>query len=399
MTTPKCLVPIAREPLLGRWIDALDAAGVDRILVTNSIPTTQFKRYLEHSQGRTRAALDCLQEEAPAGTATSMRQHSDRWQGARHVIIVYPDAYSDIDLGAMLVKHARRSLPVTLAIHETDDPHRCGIVELDGDRVVGFEEKPARPRTRLAFSGVLVVDGDHAHTLVAAPSVDIARDCIPRFIGRAGVHRIDGVHLDIGVPAALAAVQRIAAARSDTPRRPAAFFDRDGTLVRSVHRRGAPEALELLEGVADSVERLRAAGFAAVVVTNQGALGMGLLKVPQLQRIHWALWDMLAERGAQLDAVYHCPEPHRSASRLAIDHPDRKPGPGMLQRAARELWLDLSRSFMAGDMDSDVLAGRHAGCRFSFLVGGRSSQLAPAPDWSRVPSLDHIADLVARNAW
>ena len=89
----------------------------------------------------------------------------------------------------------------------------------------------------------------------------------------------------------------------------------------------------------------------------------------------------LAAEGATLDAIYYCPEAPAGDDRTVIEHGDRKPGPGMLLRAAEDLGLDLGASWMVGDMISDVLAGINAGCRGSILVRtGKGLTEAERPD-------------------
>lgn len=150
--------------------------------------------------------------------------------------------------------------------------------------------------------------------------------------------------------------------------RPAVFIDRDGTLIEHVHYLSNPEEVALLPGAAEAIIRLQAAGFACVIVTNQSAIGRGMLTVDRLGEIHNALADHLARDGARLDGVYYCPIEPKERNQRIIEHPDRKPGPGMLQQAARDLSLDLANSWMVGDSLSDVLAGRNAGCRGCILV-------------------------------
>jgi D-glycero-D-manno-heptose 1,7-bisphosphate phosphatase len=151
-------------------------------------------------------------------------------------------------------------------------------------------------------------------------------------------------------------------------RRPAVFLDRDGTIIQAVHYLADPALVRLLPGAAEALRRLRDAGYACVVVTNQSAIGRGMLTVEGYHAVHAELERQLAEAGAALDAAYFCPTVPASDDRAAIDDPDRKPGPGMLLRAAAEHGLDLARSWMVGDMVSDVLAGLNAGCRGAIFV-------------------------------
>jgi histidinol-phosphate phosphatase family protein len=150
--------------------------------------------------------------------------------------------------------------------------------------------------------------------------------------------------------------------------RPAVFLDRDGTLIESVPYLSDPSAVRLLPGAAEALVRLRASGFACVLVTNQSAIGRGLITVGRLGEIHDELNRQLATAGAALDAIYYCPEAPAIDDPTVVEHDDRKPGPGLLIRAARELGLDLGASYMIGDIISDVLAGINAGCRASILV-------------------------------
>lgn|GEM_PF-314078 len=151
-------------------------------------------------------------------------------------------------------------------------------------------------------------------------------------------------------------------------RRPAVFLDRDGTLIEQVHYLSDPKAVRVLPGIALALRRLREAGFANVVVTNQSAVGRGMFPEERLHVIHEEMNRQLAEEGAAIDAIYYCTHAPSVEDRTAIEHPDRKPAPGMLLRAAADLDLDLSASWMVGDMISDVLTGINAGCRGSVLV-------------------------------
>ncbi|MBL4701992.1 HAD family hydrolase [bacterium AH-315-I18] len=152
-------------------------------------------------------------------------------------------------------------------------------------------------------------------------------------------------------------------------KRPAIFLDRDGTIIKQVHHLVDPEFVELLPGAADAINLFRDAGYACVVITNQSVIGRGMLTEAGLKAINQRMFAQLAKQGAKLDGLYFCPiAPAKKGDRQAIEHPDRKPGPGMLLRAAMEMNLDLSRSWMIGDMASDVLAGKNAQCKGSVLL-------------------------------
>jgi D-glycero-D-manno-heptose 1,7-bisphosphate phosphatase len=144
--------------------------------------------------------------------------------------------------------------------------------------------------------------------------------------------------------------------------RPAVFLDRDGVINRAFTRAGIPHPparladLELLPNVVEALQELKAHGYRLVVVTNQPDVARGISSRELIEAINGHLKDELG-----LDAVFSCF--HDDADRCDC----RKPAPGMLLRAARELAIDLSASFMVGDRWRDVEAGRRAGCRTFFI--------------------------------
>lgn len=138
--------------------------------------------------------------------------------------------------------------------------------------------------------------------------------------------------------------------------RPAAFLDRDGVLNKRPPEHDyvrSSDGFSLLPGAAGALRRLADAGYTLVVVSNQRGVARGLVTWETLSEI-----EEIVRREAQVHvAFYYCPHELSDACDC------RKPAPGMLLRAARELGLDLSRSVMIGDAESDVDAGDAAGAR------------------------------------
>ena len=175
---------------------------------------------------------------------------------------------------------------------------------------------------------------------------------------------------------------------SRTRRRPAVFVDRDGTLNREVHYLRRVRDLRLIRGAAEGVRRLRQAGFAVVVVTNQSAVARGLLDLSGLEVIHRALRARLARQGALLDGVYACPH-----------HPDvtgacrcRKPAGGLVRRAVRDLGIDLHRSYVVGDSAADLGLAATVGAAGVLVLTGHGRRTARALDPAgSAPRADRIA--------
>ncbi len=173
--------------------------------------------------------------------------------------------------------------------------------------------------------------------------------------------------------------------------RSAAFLDRDGVLVRSLLRYGKPHAptcfedFEILPGSEKAVDLLRQAGFLLVLATNQPDVGNGLVSREEVERMNEAL-----DRALNLDAIKVCFHGQHEGCDC------RKPLPGMLLDAAREMSIDLNRSYMVGDRRSDVEAGHAAGCRTVFIDQGYDRPEKILPDFT-VGSVVEAAEVITRN--
>jgi D-glycero-D-manno-heptose 1,7-bisphosphate phosphatase len=144
----------------------------------------------------------------------------------------------------------------------------------------------------------------------------------------------------------------------------AVFLDRDRTIIEDPGYISDPGAVKLLPGADVAIKGLRQGGYLAVVVTNQSAIARGLITEETLERIHGEMRRQLAAGGAHLDALYYCPfHPEGTVEPFARDSDLRKPQPGMLLKAAKDLDIDLSASWMVGDSPRDIEAGQRAGCR------------------------------------
>lgn len=156
----------------------------------------------------------------------------------------------------------------------------------------------------------------------------------------------------------------------------AVFLDRDGTLIELVHHLVDPADVRLIAGAGNAVREMRAAGWKVVIVTNQSVIGRGKLTEAGLDRIHAEMTRQLADHGAEVDNIFFCPLAPTLDDPTVIEDEMRKPGPGMLRQAAREIGLDLSASWMVGDTVSDMLAGRNAGCRTILVRTGYGATFA-----------------------
>jgi D-glycero-D-manno-heptose 1,7-bisphosphate phosphatase len=144
----------------------------------------------------------------------------------------------------------------------------------------------------------------------------------------------------------------------------AVFLDRDNTVIEDPGYISDPKVVKLLPGVELALKSLSQCGYKLVVVTNQSGIARGLLTEQTLEMIHSELRRQLSDRGAHLDGIYYCPfHPEGTIEQYAKESDLRKPQPGMLLLAAKELDIDLSQSWMVGDSARDIEAGQRAGCK------------------------------------
>lgn len=181
--------------------------------------------------------------------------------------------------------------------------------------------------------------------------------------------------------------------------RPAVFLDRDNTLIANDGDLGDPHQVQLLDGVATGLRALHDAGYELVVVTNQAGVARGVFTEDDVDEVHQQI-DRLVEQATESSGLitrfYYCPyHPEAPLKSYRRDHPWRKPNPGMLIQASRDLDLDLARSWMIGDHDRDITAGRSAGCR-TVLLGAAASANGAAPTLTATSFAEAVQAVLSR---
>ncbi len=160
----------------------------------------------------------------------------------------------------------------------------------------------------------------------------------------------------------------------------ALFLDKDGTLVENVPYNVDPEQIRLAAGALEGLQLLHAAGYRLFVVSNQSGVARGLFPERSLGAVEARLRGLLGEAGLPLAGFYYCPHhPEGVVASYALDCACRKPRPGMILQAGREHGLDLTASWMVGDILDDIEAGRRAGCRTVLVDNGGETEWRMSP--------------------
>lgn len=397
---PKPMLPVGGRPLLDHIIDSLRAAGIRRfILIAGHLAEVITRHY--DSQDRPGCSIDICVEPEPHGTAGGLRSLADRLDEG--FIVAYGDVFIDFDIAQLIAAHRAEHPIATLLVRASDHPWDCDLVVADqSGRVLDFvRETATNERCRnVANAAVYVLSRRILEHIPTDRASDFVRDVFPAALRgneliRAHPLEESAFVKDMGTPERLEAVEeylreRDLARAARTQRKPVdtVFLDRDGVLNVDFQVIDRPERLELLPGAAEAVCLLNRHGIRCVVVTNQPLIARGLCTEETLARINDQLRAELSSAGGSLAGFFHCPH-----------HPDthhgegvrelrracrcRKPSPGLIFRAQRELQLNLGSAVMVGDRSSDVRAGRAAGLR-TVLVGPTDrrdiERCAGAPD-------------------
>ncbi len=182
----------------------------------------------------------------------------------------------------------------------------------------------------------------------------------------------------------------------------AIFLDRDDTIIEDTGYINDPDQVKLLEGVPEAMSSLKTMGYKLVVVSNQSGVARGLVTEEALGRIHKRLEQLLAEKGVSLDRIYYCPyHPDGVIPKYRKESDLRKPNPGMLLAASKDLDIDLAESWMVGNSARDVAAGKRAGCNTVMIAGRTHEQKIPpgepSPDY-RAVNLKEVVNIIKMRA-
>jgi len=375
---PKPMIPLGGKPLLEHHLELLRRHGFNRVFILACYRADLIEAHFGDGS-RWGVQLSIVVEPGPLGTAGAVMAELPRLADA--FLVLYGDTLVNVDLDRFWQAHTVSGAEATLFVHPNDHPLDSDLIETDAhDWVTAFHNRPHPPgvwRQNLVNAGLYAISRQSLASWLGTPGLkDFGHDLFPRMLqhgSRMLAYNSPEFIKDIGTPhrydfvSAQQAAGVVAASSLHTPQK-AVFLDRDGTLIVDVDGLRSAEALTLLPGAGEAVRTLNHHGWRAVVVTNQPVVAKGWCTEAELHRIHNKLETLLGAEHAFLDRIYHCPHHPESGhpgerSDLKIACSCRKPGIGMIQKAAQDLNLDLSRSWLIGDTTTDVQTAYNAGVR------------------------------------
>lgn len=396
---PKPMVPVLGKPVLQHQIELCRKYGFADIALLVGYRHEKIFEYF--GEGSTLGVkLRYVVEAQPRGTAGSLRDAlpvlSDRF------LLLYGDTFLDVDLRKLWNAHEVSGAVGTLFLHPNDHPHDSDLVEIDAvgyvKAILTYPHPEGREVRNLVNAALYVLNRAGLEDVTPAEGMgDITKHMFPQMLElKRHLHGyVSSEYIkDMGTPERLDKVERDYVAGlpellSGRNLRSAVFLDRDGTINREVTHLRVPDQLELLPGSCAAIRKLNRSGKLAVVITNQPVIARGDASFEGLDRIHSRLDSLLGAGGAYLDGLYLCPHhPDRGfpgeVAELKRLCNCRKPEPGLIEQACRDMGIGRQDSWMVGDTTSDVDAGRRAGLRTVLLRSGHAgtdAKCAVRPDY------------------
>lgn len=390
---PKPLIPVDGMPILEREIRSLAAQGFKDLILTVGYLADKIIAYFGDGS-RLGVKIDYFVEETPLGNAGALFQLREKI-GDETFFLLNADAAFDVDFNRMLAFHKKHGGLVTLFTHPNSHPYDSGLIIADKDgRVEKWlnkeEERPQWYNNRVN-AGLHIIDSQVLElglkdldidpiTDFPEGKVDLDRQILKPLCGTGKMFCYDSPEYvkDMGTPERFHQVEAdykngVVQAKNLHNIQKAIFLDRDGTINQYVGFLRNIADFELLDGVSEAIKKINQSGYLAIVVTNQPVIARGEVTWEELHEIHKKMETLLGKDCAYIDGLYICP--HHPDKGFEGERPEykvdcdcRKPKPGLLLQAARDFNIDLSQSYMIGDSNRDVEAGRKAGCKESIMI-------------------------------
>ena len=405
---PKPMIKINNKPVLEYEIECLRNQGFKDIIITVSHLGDVIMDYFGDGTKVSPVTnkpfgvhIEYYFEKDPLGNAGALFKIKDKLDS--DFLLLNGDALFDVDFNRFVHFHQSHKGLVTLFTHPNNHPYDSGLIISDKNNVVNqwLTKEDSRPKyyknrvnAGLHVINPRVLDEVNVDASVIGTldknnkyiKVDLDRQLLKPLAGTGKMFCYDSPEYvkDMGTPERYYAVCNDYKTGKITNKnlnnkQKAIFLDRDGTINKYVGFLNNINDFELIDGVADAIKAINESGYLAIVITNQPVIARGEISFDELNEIHNKMETLLGENGAYLDGIYYCPHhPHSGfigeVPELKVDCECRKPKPGMLIKAAKDFNIDLSNSWMVGDSENDIKAGKNANCKTALIGNGYFGQ-------------------------
>lgn len=397
---PKPMIKICGKPILEHQIENLKVCGLTDIILVIGYLGEKIQEYFGDGS-RFGVNIVYFVEDHPLGTAGALFKMP---QLTEDFLLLCGDVIIDVDFERFIEFHKSHGAWASLVAHPNGHPYDSsllvteivpptdkGRVPQDTHRVIRWMNKEDE---RLYYknrvnAGIELISPEllkatmenfvprHPET---PDKIDLDRDVLKPNIPSGKIFAYDTPEYikDMGTPDRFYEAERdlksgLVRNRNLMNKQKAIFLDRDGTINKYVGFLTKPDQFELIEGAAEAIKMINKSGYLAIVVTNQPVIARGDCTFEELQQIHDKMETELGKYGAFIDALYFCPHhPDKGfegeCPEYKFDCDCRKPKGGLLMQADKDFDIDFANSYMIGDSDRDVEAGKAAGCKDSIKI-------------------------------
>lgn len=397
---PKPMIKICGKPILEHQIENLKACGLtDITLVVGHLGHVIQEYFGDGDQFGVK--ISYFVEDHPLGTAGALFKMPELTDD---FLLLCGDVIVDVDFNRFIAFHKEKKAWASLMVHPNGHPYDSSLLvteiippvkkggcPVDTHKVIRWMNKEDE---RLYYknrvnAGIEIISPELLKATMEnfvprhpeqPDKIDLDRDVLKKNIPSGKIYAYDTPEYikDMGTPdrfyeAEKDIVSGLVHARNLKNKQKAIFLDRDGTINKYVGFLTKPEQFELIEGVAEAIKLINKSGYLAIVITNQPVIARGDCSFEELQQIHDKMETELGKQGAFIDALYLCPH-HKDKGfegervDYKFDCDCRKPKTGLFMQADRDFHIDFSQSYMIGDSELDIEAGKNVGCKECILV-------------------------------
>ena len=374
---PKPMVKIGDKPLLEHQIELAKRYGIDEIFILSGHLAHVIEEYFGDGSNFG-VKIHHVIEPYPLGTAGSLKLLEGKLKD--RFLVFYGDVVMDFDINSFIKFDKQYDSIGTTIIHPNDHPYDSDLLEIDkNNKVTKVLPKPHNDDEyyqNLVNAAVYIFSPKIFEYIEDGVSQDFGKHILPKVVNAGETligYKTPEYIKDMGTADRFEAVKNDfitgkVARLNKQNKRPCIFLDRDGVINKDMDSKPLCKDFELLDGVAEAIKSINKSDYLSVVVTNQPMIAKGFVTFEEVENTHKKLETLLGEQNAYLNGIYYCPHhPEKGfdgeIEELKIDCECRKPKAGMLLQAQKDLNIDLEKSWMIGDSQRDIDAGKNANCK------------------------------------
>jgi len=379
---PKPLMQIEGISVLERQILLAKKYGITEVIICIGHQGGKIKDYFRNGS-QWDLNISYFHEDKPLGSAGALSYLSADLE--EDFLLFYGDIIMEFDIKRMIDFHNREKADSTLLVHPNDHPFDSDLIEINEEnQIKRFLLKPHDDDLiykNLVNAGVYILSPRLLSLISKSKKSDLVSDVLELSLHKGfllSAYLTTEYIKDMGTPVRYSQVskdiaeKKLGAMSLENPQK-AIFLDRDGVINREVDLLNDIEQLELIDGTVEATRLINESNYMAIIVTNQPVIARNLCSMEELESIHKKLETLLGNEGAFINAIYFCPHHPdggfpEERKEYKIKCECRKPAAGMFLLASHEWNINLEESFMIGDNQRDIDAGKNAGLKDSFLI-------------------------------